>query len=291
MPTDSAAVADPRTAPGRAAAWFATLVTVAWKELLVLSRYPVEFLASFLQTFLMIAIFTLAALTFAPEGDGGGVARAELGGLMVYGFILFIFLTETLWSLGYSVRREQRQGTLEQLYLSPASRSAVLVSRSFVTLATTGLVAVLSVALMAGLIGELPLANPGPGLVVLLFTLSGTFGIGFAFAALTLRVRETAQSVATLLQFAFMVVCAPFFPFSVLPGWLEGVARAIPLSYGVDAFRSLLMGMPAGFPELAPLHVEIPVVVAFGVLMPWLGLVLYRRQEERSRADGTLSEY
>ena len=69
------------------------------------------------------------------------------------------------------------------------------------------------------------------------------------------------------------------------------MARAIPLSYGVDAFRSVLMGLPAGTPELASLEVELVIVIAFGVLMPLLGYWLYRREENIARANGTLSEY
>jgi len=72
---------------------------------------------------------------------------------------------------------------------------------------------------------------------------------------------------------------------------MQTVSRAIPLSYGVDAFRSTLMGYPAGFPELAPIEVEWVIVIAFGLLMPVLGLWLYRREEDRARRTGSLSEY
>jgi ABC-2 type transport system permease protein len=210
---------------------------------------------------------------------------------MIYGFLVFIFLTETLWSIGYNVRREQKQGTLEQLYLSPASKAVSLISRAVVTLLWTGLLSLVSTLLMAVLIGGLPLANPALGAGLFVLILTGTFGVGFAFAGLTLHLRETSQVLATVIQFTFLVVCSPFYPFSVLPDWLLWVARAIPLSYCVDALRSVLMGLPPGFPELAPLNVEIAVVAAFGVVMPLAGWGLYRWAEERARRSGSLSEY
>ena len=74
--------------------------------------------------------------------------------------------------------------------------------------------------------------------------LSGTFGIGFAFAALTLRIKESAQTLANLLQFAFLILCANFFPFSALPPFMLTFSRLLPLAYSVDAFRSALMGFP-----------------------------------------------
>lgn len=272
--------------------WLSTLMAMSRKELTIMTRYPVEFIASFGQVFLIIAVFTLASLMFTREGvRGAGEASTFFSGLVVYGFVLFLFLSDTLWTIGYNIRREQKQGTLEQLYLSPASKTASLISRVAVTLVWTGLLSLTSGWLMSAIIGRLPFENVPLGLFVLIMTLSGTFGVGFTFAALTLRVREAGQTLANLAQFTFMVLCAPFFPFQALPGWIQTISRLIPLSYGVDLFRSTLMGYPAGFPELAPVGIELIIVTAFGLLMPVLGLWLYRQEEDRARRNGSLSEY
>lgn len=254
-------------------------------------RYPVEFIASFGQVFLIVTVLTLAGLMFSRGGLNSAGDNSQTSGIVVYGFILFMFLSDTLWTIGYNVRREQKQGTLEQLYLSPASKFASLVSRVTVTLVWTGLLSITSAVLMSVMIGRLPFANLPLGAAILALSLGGTFGIGFAFAALTLRIKEAGQTLANLLQFAFMVVCAPFFPFFALPEWIRAVSRFIPLSYAVDAFRSTLMGFPAGYPELAPLGMEIVIIVLFGLLMPPLGYWLYRREEDRARRTGSLSEY
>lgn len=276
--------------PGGLRAWLWVFGAHVRKELVVMMRYPLEFAGSFAQTFLMVAVFTLAALLFAPPGGAGG-GSAVVSGVMSYGFVIFIFFTETLWTLGCSIRREQRQGTLEHLYVSPASRGAVLVSRAAVVLLWTGLLCVMSVALMGALVGELPVRNLLFGSVVLAFALSGIFGVGFAFAGLVLRAGETSQTLATVFQFAFMVACAPFFPFGVLPEWMLAVARLIPVAHGVDLFRSALMGFPPGFPELAPPAVGTGVVVVSGLFLPALGFWFYRRSEEWARRRGSLSDY
>lgn len=273
------------------AAFFSTLLAMAEKELMIMLRYPVEFVASFGQVFLIVTSLTLAGLMFSPQGARPVAGESQTAGLVVYGFILFMFLSDTLWTIGYNVRRDQKQGTLEQLYLSPASKFANLLSRIVVSLVWTGLLCVMSAWLMSVLIGRLPANNLPLALGVLLLSLAGTFGTGFAFAALTLRIKETAQTLANLAQFGFMLLCAPFFPFSALPEVLQWVARLIPLSYGVDAFRSVLMGLPSGYPELAPLPVELAVVALFGVAMPLLGYWLYRREEDIARRAGSLSEY
>jgi ABC-2 type transport system permease protein len=263
------------------------------KELVVMARYPVNFIASFGQIFLIVAIFTLGGRTFfppdgVPGGEGGMVSAS---GIVIYGFILFMFLSDTLWTIGYNVRHEQVQGTLEQLYLSPASKFASLVSRVANTLLWTGLLSLAASALMAFMIGRLPVENPVLGIYLLVMSLSGTFGIGFAFAALTLRIRETAQTMANLLQFAFLIFSANFFPFSALPPVVRAVSRLLPTAYAVDAFRSTLMGFPPGFPELAPIETEIVIVTLFGLIMPFVGYFLYRRAEDHARRTGSLSTF
>lgn len=269
---------------------FSTFLAMVRKEFTIMLRYPVEFIASFGQIFLIITVFSLAGAMFSPGGlDGTGNSQST--GLVVYGFILFIYLSDTLWAIGVNIRREQKQGTLEQLYLSPASKLASLSARVTITLFWTGLLSLCSALAMQALIGKLPVHNVPLGLFVLVMALLGTFGTGFAFAALTLRIKDTADTLAGFAQFAFMILCAPFFPFAALPEFLLGVVRFIPLAYGVDAFRSVMMGYPPGFPELAPISTEIVIVTAFGLLMPILGLWLYTRAEDRARLTGGLSEY
>jgi ABC-2 type transport system permease protein len=266
-----------------------TLAAMARKELLIMIRYPVEFVASFGQIFLIVAIFTLASLTFTPASPAAG--ESHLSGLIVYGFILFMFVSDTIWTLGYEVRQEQVQGTLEQLYLTPANKMANLMARVITILVWTTLLVVAAILLMTLLVGRLPFHNGLLGGYLLVMALLGTFGMGFAFAALALRIKEAAQTVAIMLQFVFLILCAIFFPFSTLPPAVRFLSRLIPFSYAVDAFRSTLMDYPAGFPELAPIEVEIVIVSAFALVMPVAGYRLYRWAENRARMTGSLSAY
>ena len=269
---------------------WSTFLAMVRKELIVITRYPVSFVASFGQVFLIVTVVTLGGLMFSSQAGSSGSGPSLEAGVSVYGFMLFMFVSDTLWTIGYNVRHEQVQGTLEQLYLSPASKFATLVSRVANLLVWTGLLTVAGGALMASMIGRLPFFNPGLGAYLLVMTLMGTFGIGFAFAALTLRLRETAQTLANLLQFGVMILCANFFPFAVLPPVLRKLSYFIPLSYAVDAFRSTMMNYPAGYPELAPIGVEIWIVTFFGLVMPLLGYWMYRRAEDHARRSGSLSE-
>lgn len=53
------------------------------------------------------------------------------------------------------------------------------------------------------------------------------------------------------------------YPLSVMPGWLQVVSKANPLSYQVDALRSLLLGTPA---HLALDFAVLLVTAALGII-------------------------
>jgi hypothetical protein len=123
---------------------------MVWKQLIVMLRYPLEFLASFVQIFIIILMFTFATLMFAPRGVGGGASESgvPIGAVMMYGFVLFMFVSDSIWTLGVSLRWEQYQGTLESLYLTPANKLASLVSRVAPVIVWTGLLCLAALAFL-----------------------------------------------------------------------------------------------------------------------------------------------
>jgi ABC-type polysaccharide/polyol phosphate export permease len=262
-------------------AGMAAFTAMVWNEFLVLLRRPVELIASFAHVSLIVIVLTFAGLTFALQGlrSEGDVDTA---GLVVYGSVLFIYLSSTLWSIGYQIQRIQKRSMPQTLSLRPGHRIARIVSRVTVTLFWTGLLSIFSAVLMSMLLGRLPFENGPLGLLILIMALSGTFGTGVALGALVSRIKDSAQTVTTLLLLSFVILCAPFVPFAALPPHVLTLSRFIPLAYGVDAFRSALTGFPSGFPELAPIEVELAIVSLFGLLMPLAGFELYRRAEDQA---------
>jgi len=280
-----------RIAQNPIARWYIAFVALTGKEFRVMTRYPLEFAAGFVQVFLIMAVLVFASLMFTPATSQSSHDKLLVSGILVYGFVLFIFITEIVWNMGYNLRKEQRQGTLEQLYLTPAPVSAVLFSRLAISLIWTAFLCSISLWLMVALVGSLPFANPSAALLVFVLSLSSICGVGLMLAALSFFVKEAAQTVATVVQFGFVVVCAPFFPFSALPRWIRWVSRLVPLSYSVDSLRAALMGYPRGYPELASARIELLIIATSGLLLPLIGMRLYRHAETQARRTGTLGAY
>lgn len=271
--------------------WLAVVTSSIGKDLRIRGRYPLEFAASIFQAFLIMAVVVFASMTFTPPGHGSSPERTVVSGVLVHGYVLFIFLTEIIWGMGYALQQEQRQGTLEQLYLAPAPVSAAIFSRLAILVLWTLFLCVVSLGIVGGLLGRLPLFNPITGLLILVFSISAFCGLGLVFTALSFWLRESLQVITTVIQFGFILLCAPFFPFSALPGALRQAARFSPLSYYVDAYRSTLLGYPKGYPELASIEWELLIIIGCGILLPLLGARLYRMAEAQARDAGTLGAY
>ncbi len=263
------------------------------KVLVEYSRYPIAFVALFVQIFLIIVLFIITSFAFTAPGTGQ--AKITLfAGMMAYGFVTNIILSFTLWEVGFSIREEQVRGTLESLYLSPTNKFSNLLSRVFAILLWTAAISVGGLLLVSVLVGGLPVNDLGKALFVLFFTTTGFLGFGFIFAGITVRLKETAQTLVNGVQFFFMIFSAQIFPFAALdqvsPAIVTYVSRWLPVSYCVDLFRTTLLGIP---PELMPndVLVEYVIVILFGIISPIVGYWYYNWIDRKARSEGTLGEY
>jgi ABC-type multidrug transport system permease subunit len=255
------------------------------KEFIRLKRYPVDFFGSFITIALILFIFILAVQTFVPPDSGKMVESASI---MLYGFILFILISDAVWMVGSSIAQERRLGTLESLYLSPANKFMNLFGRITFALIIDIIMAFFCLILGWWIVGGLIINNIFYAAIVMLLYSSIVFGLGIMFAGVTLELREMAQVFGNLGQFLFLIFSAMMAPFSALPDFLLPISYSLPTSYAVDLFRSLLIDTE---PELMPIFWEWVVVIAMAIITPILGYKYYLRCERKVLKEGTLSQY
>jgi ABC-2 type transport system permease protein len=251
------------------------------QQFLLLTRYPVNLVANFLLVLIVVIVVILAITLFAPPE-----MTSRFTGITLCGFVIYIFLSHTIWTVGFGIQKEKAQGTLTSLYLSPASRFATLLARSVVGLSWTAVAGAIGVVIALVFTGPITFHQPWLALGILLMTISSFIGLGFAIAGFTLRFGETVELAANVLEFGLMGLCAFFFPFSVLPTALQNVAGVIPLSYSVDAFRTVSLGQAQ--PELLPLRLELMIVAVTGLLGPLVGYIIYLINEKYLKEQGAL---
>src|SRR5207249_2653790 len=192
-------------------------------------------------------------------------------------------LNETVVNRGFGLARLDLRQRFETFWMMarktlleysryPIAFGAIF-AQIFAGLSITVLMCLGGLAVVSAVAGGLPAHEIGKGLLALLLTTSGFLGLGFVFAGVTIKLKETAQLLVNGLQFFFMIFSAMFFPFSALrnvsPAIVTYVSGVLPVSYCVDLFRSALLGSPQ--PELADWWVEWIIVLLFGILSPIVG--------------------
>ena len=82
-------------------------------------------------------------------------------------------------------------------------------------------------------------------LVPLLLLLSGSLAAFGVLIGTRLKTQEAFQTVMALLIFPLIFLSGIFFPVAAVPTWLGIMAKANPVTYGVDAIRHVLLGAAA----------------------------------------------
>jgi ABC-2 type transport system permease protein len=106
------------------------------------------------------------------------------------------------------------------------------------------------------------------------------------FSAIVMVMRE-ANTLTDVGSFLVQIFSGADFPVIVLPKWLLPVALALPLTYGFDAVRGLLLGTNT----LLPIVLEYVVMLVFMAAMIAIGLLAFRRLERYVRQRGTLGTH
>jgi ABC-2 type transport system permease protein len=199
----------------------------------------------------------------------GAVVWAYLG-------IIFEFITET-------VAWERWEGTIEYTFMAPLSR-AMHLGGSGVFAVLYGLARAILlffvVALFFGL--SLPNANFPAAFVLLLIASVSFFGIGMMTAVLPLISPEKGAQLGFVAQGMLLVVSGVYYPVSVLPTWMEWLAKISPATYALRGIRSsILDGDGLAWENVWPL------LVIGAVSIP-LGLWVFGRGEVYAKRHGKL---
>lgn len=266
------------------------LAAIARKDWRQYWRYPLNALSAVLQPVVWLTPVYFMGQAFSVNGKALGFAAysgtTDYISFVLLGSALGNFINAVFWGMGYSLKNDMDAGVLEANWLAPLPRPLLLVGRTLTDLVITSLTS-LAMLMIAGLLfGFHPTGSALAAFLTVLPMLAGLYGFGFAFAALVLIVRE-ANTMVDISQFLVSLFSGADFPVTVLPRALLPVALALPLTYGFDAVRGLLLNSRT----LLPIPVETGLLVVFMFAMIGLGLWAFNALERRVRMRGTLGQH
>ncbi|MBE0625746.1 MAG: ABC transporter permease [Burkholderiales bacterium] len=172
---------------------------------------------------------------------GNSSVVAQVPALLVTGLLLWEVLFRGQLAFALAFLEELYSRNLGHLFVSPlrpVELIASMVAVSFLrTCVGVGVAVGLAIALYAASIFDL-----GLPLVAYFANLLVTgWAVGLMVAALVMRYGLAAENLAWGVIFIIAPISGIYYPVSVLPGWLQNVARCLPTSYVFEGMRGVLL--------------------------------------------------
>ncbi|MEM2088114.1 MAG: ABC transporter permease [Thermoproteota archaeon] len=191
---------------------------------------------------------------------------------MAIGMISMIVMTTTMFS-GMSIVWDRRLGFLDKVLSTPVPRGAIIFSK--VLNATLRAMLQATIILALATIFGLQVSSTFTlinilGIYAAVFLLS--VGLSSVFLAFSLRSTrlERPMQIISLITMPMMFASNTFFPISLMPDWLQLVAKVNPLSYLTDALRQLTI-LSLDFSKLIT---DFIYLSGFAIMLSSIGIVL-----------------
>ncbi len=212
-----------------------TLIIAQWEALKILHD-PTDLVTRAVQPLLWLLIFGQVFAKLRGNVDGVPYEDFLAPGILAQS-ILFLSIF-----YGIAVIWERDLGVIHKFLASPTPRGSLALGKALSAgiraLPQAIIIYVLSFLLGVGLNFN-PLALLGMLAMVLLG--AACFATFSVIVACSLRTRERVMGIGQVLTMPLFFASNAIYPIKDMPGWLQVVSRLNPLSYQVDALRTLML--------------------------------------------------
>jgi ABC-2 type transport system permease protein len=227
-------------------------------ELITRAVQPALWLLVFGEVFTQIHAIPTGNLSYIAFMAPGILAQSVL-------FIAIFFGITVIW--------ERDLGIIHKFLVSPTPRPALVLGKSL-SAGLRALSQVFIVYVLVILVGVGIVWNPlNLSLVVVVAVLtSGLFSTLSLIIASLVKTRERFMGIGQVLTMPLFFTSNAIYPLSMMPSWLQVIARLNPLTYSVDALRGLMI---VGGSSAYGIGWDILVLFAILVALVLIGAKLY----------------
>jgi ABC-2 type transport system permease protein len=255
------------------------------RDLRIELSYRLSFLNQFAGIFLSCCGFYFLARFVGPR------AFADLGSdyfsFVLVGVAFFEYLTVSLTGFSTTLRDAQMTGTLEQLLVTQTGAGTLVWGGSLYHFVLTTFHAVVYLALGATVFGlSLAKANLMGALAVAALSVLAFSGLGILSAAMIVLFKK-GNPLNWLIVSASWLMGGVLYPVSVLPAWVQPLARWNPVTASLDALRATLLKGAS----LATVSPQTALLAAWAAVLLPASMLLFRWAVEQSKVSGTLGDY
>jgi ABC-2 type transport system permease protein len=243
------------------------IYTLWLREVKRYGREKTRLISSFVQPLLWLVIF------------GSGIRLSSVGsGIDYQKFIFPGIVGQTLlftsMFMGISVIWDREFGFLKEILVAPVSRISVFVGKMLGG-STDALIQGVFVFAYSFLVGiNLDVRGFVLSLPVMLLITFGMVSVGLILASL-MESLEGYGVIQTFVNLPLFFLSGALFPLSYVPEWLKWVSIIDPLTYGVDALRTMIL--KGAWTPIFPLYYNILVLTGFDVAIILIGSLVFAR--------------
>ncbi|MHB8604216.1 MAG: ABC transporter permease [Thermoplasmatota archaeon] len=249
--------------------------TLWWREGAIFFRNRIRLVSSFFQPILWLVLM--------GYGIRNGLVKQVNGVDYIYYIVPGVMGLTMLFGAtqgGMALLQEKDHGFLLEVLVAPVRRTSILLGKAL-GLTTRGVFRAsltLLVAIILGMRfgGVLDTAYALVGAFVTLLLLGIPLLTLGLIAAWELDDLQAFGSASQWLVMPLYFLSGALYPVDKLPDWLRYVTYVDPLTYGVDALRSFLVGIPT---SAAPLWVDLGILFVFGVVTLVWGARVFSKTE------------
>lgn len=226
-----------KSAANAVISFFSKTFSITEMEVRKLRHDPTELITRAVQPALWLLIFgeVFTRIHVIPTGNISYLSFMAPGILAQSVLFIAIFY-------GIAVIWERDLGILHKFLVSPTPRPALVLGKAL----SAGVRALSQVAIifvLSVIIGVAIDWNPiNLSLVIVVAILASALFSTFSLIIASLvKTRERFMGIGQILTMPLFFASNAIYPLSMMPGWLQTIARFNPLTYAVDAMRALMI--------------------------------------------------
>lgn len=207
----------------------------------------------------------------------------NVSGFLLAGMIGLICWSSSVWWSGSAIENERFEGTIAALFLTPASRVAVVIGHGLggllYMIPSFAIVVILAAITGARVNITSYLAVLAAGLALIVASLA----MGFLLASIFILTRR-ANLAANIIQHPLYLIGGFMVPRDKLPDILFWISEAMPIAHAVDAFRSSMLASAS----MGDISNSLLATLLTSSLFVLVGIIGIRKVEHVAKRSGQL---
>lgn len=262
------------------------------KQFIQTMRYPTWIIQLIIWPLIFPLVYILSAMSMGGTDKSGFrsfeavTGTSNYAGFIIIGTMAWMWVNIIMWDYGTFLRDEQTRGTLESNWLCPINKIDILIGGGIMPFLMSIMVNIVSMAEYRLIYGIHFKGSILEWALLFIVMIPAVYGFGMLFASLILWAKE-ANAAVNVARGAMMILCGITFPITIMPEWMQFLAKGLPFTYGIAACRQVMIngeGMGnAGY--------NIGMCLLEGSILIALGVFAFKCTEKKVKNSGSLERF